>query len=1021
MNKSHKTKRITIHNKNTYSLMAEIVVKITLKDITGEESIRFTYDGELLSHQNIDNDFFVRIPNVLNKDFDIYAHYFSSDLYDYEEDTEIYSIYDFQELYDFLKKGEKEGVAGQKLYYCYQCGHMDSEVQTNNDVPTCVNCGSTNLFVYNEEYTIQVDYDNNQTYDYSIDESGRFTVQSKLKNSVDTYKNPNYKNYNTKDENKTQQGYFPLSSKYRTKTNTKAPNINQNINAYWETDNPKNPIFWEVRINRKGLSPLISNGIEDGQGNLIQDIPLNVYLDYEYTPTSTEYHQHFYGFESKTKADEMTKTINVLEGARLNTISSKFNTDNYRIINWGNPYDNSRTMFVNHDQVIPINFDDFSPAIINNTQTCEWNKNLCHDYWMYKPLDTSNLQNQKGYCSKIINNLKDDAWYSLKFYIFLPGYLHNNNIVNLDFDVQVITNYLSDDPIIYKIDDSFLQQDNVLKDQWIYHEVPFIATNSIMIKIYGPNYIDGLDNSIFFTNMLLQKMPRYTPTLKYTNRGLYLLDTDDTTLENKYLYKPISEEKTPINVDNSLSNITWNNIDTKELPTPFSDVHISSNNNTNLYYDRMSTTIYYEHLPLNENSNDPPYFGLDTINEEKHLVTDNKQIIDIVTDPQTNDKILQIKYDDYIIATKGPNNKFTISFTDANNQPLNEGNAIASIYTMDKRLATLEDETTLTLPRKNVESGYIIWNADLSKLPISNENEFYYLKVEYKNECSHKSKIEYIRFIVVEEDLHLTVTVRDATKDNNNVYVIPSIENFPIKISAHIFNQNDHQMIDDGYCELSVDDELNQTTLMDYNGECDFYLDLDDITCGPHTIKIEYYREYYKALCFYYFEIDVKECDVRPCIPIEFKILREGKTINIGDENYFECDYNDCILFDITTGQHNDFKLEVWKEIHHQNGDITSKLMVQENIPNVNRNDYTFVDSEDIIGEPKTEFAINNDLTYYYHVKTSNMTDSNGNIIKNKYRDNHRTLCVTKKAGVDRYPALYKQQHPELFPQNNSN
>ena len=63
----------------------------------------------------------------------------------------------------------------------------------------------------------------------------------------------------------------------------------------------------------------------------------------------------------------------------------------------------------------------------------------------------------------------------------------------------------------------------------------FVATESVMIKIYGPNYIDGLDNSIFFTNMLLQKMPRYTPTLKYTNRGLFVLDTDDETLQNKYV------------------------------------------------------------------------------------------------------------------------------------------------------------------------------------------------------------------------------------------------------------------------------------------------------------------------------------------------------------------------------------------------------------------------------------------------------------------------------------------------------
>ena len=1004
---SHKIKKITIHNQNTYSLMSEIVVKITLNDVTSNDTIRFTYNDELLSHQSIDNDFFVRIPNILNKNFDIYAHYFASDLYEYDEDTEIFSIYDFQELYDFLKTGQKEGKAGQKSYYCYQCGYIDNEVQISNNVPMCNNCGSTNIFAYDDEYTIQIDYDNDQIYDYDIDETGRFTVQSKLKNSVNKYKDPNYKNYLSNDINKTQKGFFPLSSKYRTNTNTQAPNIDKNINALWETDNPKNHIFWEARINRRGLSPLISNGVEDGQGNIIKDIPLNVYLDYEYIPTSTEYHQHFYGFESalKDKEDpEYQKNFNVLEGAQLNTISTKFNSDNYKIINWGNPYDNSHTMFVNHDHIIPINFDDFIPATINNIQTCEWYKNICHNYWIYKPLNTSDLQNKKGYCSKIINNLKDDAWYSLKFYIFLPAYLHNNTSVNFDFDIQVISNYLSDDPIIYKIDDSFLEQDNVLKDQWIYHEIPFIATESVMIKIYGPNYINGLDNSIFFTNMLLQKMPRYTPTLKYTNRGLFVLDTDDETLQNKYVYKPVSEE-VQTDVDDTESNILWNKIEEQKLPTPFSEVYISSNNNTNLYYDKETTTLYYEHLPFNNDPNDPPRLWIENNTEDDlphlDLKTNDTSIINVIEDANHN-KTLQMSYDDYITAVKGPSNRFIINFTDSNNNPLNEGNAIASICSMDKQLATLEDDTTLTLPRKNVESGTIIWNVNLSDLPINEPNEFYYLKIEYKNECSHKNKIEYIKFVVVEENLHIEVDVRGATKENNK-YIIHSVDDFPLKITANIFNQIDllNPLTDKGYCELSIDDKLNQTTLMDYNGECDFYLDLDDITCGEHTIKIEYYREYYKALCFYYFEIDVQECDARPCIPIEFKILSEGRTINIGDENYFECDYNDCILFDITTGKHSGFKLEVWKETSLI--DENPKLMIQENINSVNKNDYTFVDSEDLIGEPKTEFANNNDLVYYYHVKTGNMTDSNGNIIDNRYRDNHRTLCVVKKASVDRY------------------
>ena len=319
---------------------------------------------------------------------------------------------------------------------------------------------------------------------------------------------------------------------------------------------------------------------------------------------------------------------------------------------------------------------------------------------------------------------------------------------------------------------------------------------------------------------------------------------------------------------------------------------------------------------------------------------------------------------------------------------------------MNKQLLTFEDDTTLTLERQNVESGYVIWNADLTEIPINNENEFYYLKVEYTNKCSYKNETEYIRFIVIEEELYINIdSIRGATEENGT-YIVNDSDNFPLKIIANIHNQNT-LVTDRGYCELSINDELNQSTLVDYNGECDFYLDLEDISCGTYTIKIEYYREYNNALCFKYFDLTVVEgaCDARPRIPIEFKIFKEGKITSIGDENYFECDYNDCILFDITTGPHSEFLLEVWRDPIYNNDNemIDGELIIHQNILNVNQLDYTFFDSE------FSEVNKEEDVTHCYLVKTSNMEDTNGNIIKNKYRDHTRTLCVTKKANTDRY------------------
>ena len=55
---------------------------------------------EWLEHQSAENDYFLRIPNVLDSVTHIYAHFFPATLYDYEEDTQIFSIYDFS---DFIK------------------------------------------------------------------------------------------------------------------------------------------------------------------------------------------------------------------------------------------------------------------------------------------------------------------------------------------------------------------------------------------------------------------------------------------------------------------------------------------------------------------------------------------------------------------------------------------------------------------------------------------------------------------------------------------------------------------------------------------------------------------------------------------------------------------------------------------------------------------------------------------------------------------------------------------------------
>lgn len=940
MNYNHKIKKIIIHNRNTYSLMSEVITKITLADVTDNYTVRFSYGDEWLEHQNFDNDYYIRIPNVLKSDITIYAHYFSSDLYEYENSDEIYFNYNFQELYDFLETNQNEGTT----------------------------IGQTG-----EEYTIQTE---NNNYDYSIDDAGRLTLQSKLDNSIDTHKNPNYKNYNSQDENTTEQGEFPLSSRYRTHTNTTAPNLN-NKQSIWNTTSDKRD--WEVRINRRGLSPLISNGVEDSQGNIVKDAPLNVYLDYEYTPTSTDYHQHFYGIEGETTDD---KSINILEGAELNTINTNFGSkNNYRIINPKiNIYDDSRSMFVKHGKIIPIDFTTFTPNMYQNKTSCEWSKNKCHNFWGFTSLlnDSTN-----SYCSKKITNLQDGAWYSLKFYVYIPSTISNEGN---PFFVQIKTNAIqyeqtedeteSDNYIeeIFTIEQDFLEHDKQLKDQWIYHEIGFEATTDIVITISGPETLTEYDDTIFFAEMYLEKMPRYSPTIKYNSRGVYLLDVDDDTNENHYTYKPlidnISEQKEIIE-DN-----LWIPKEKEELASPFSEVFIDSNNKYNIYYEKETSTLYYEH------------------NKDY-----NASIIDLITyDDET--KWLNAEYNEILKKIKGPNNQFLINFTTANNIPLNEGSATATICTKNRQPKQLEDGTIITLSSKPVRNGKIIWNnIDLSSLPVNN-NDFYLLKIEYTNECSYKKKTEYIKFILEEEEDYIQVAINNNDKifiDSDETYIVNNPDMFPLQISAYITNQ-EGDVFDNGYAELSIDDKLNQTTLMDINGECDFYLDISDIGCGEHTIKIEYYRQYNKALAFIFFDINITEegCDTRPRVPIIIKQLEDSKTKTIADNEIIHCDFNDCMLFDITTGNYDNFMIKIIKR-HND----TEEIMLKENVLTKNLSEYWFIDLpyEDI--QRNNQMPHTPAIEYEYEIITKNMEDATGKDINNIYREYKRTFKVSKHD--DRY------------------
>lgn len=965
----HKIKIINVHNNNKQSAYKFVVVKINLPS-SNDETVRFSLEpnDHFVEHQHISdtNDYYCDIPNYLDQTITLYAHFFPSDLYEY--DTELDSLILIYDLQDIL---------------------IDAEIT-------------------------------HYRYNAIMDDRGNLIIQSTDTNSVNNVHDPNYKEYSDINniKNKTEQGFFPLSGKYRSKKNLKVPDI-QTAKPSWRENN--NKVFWEARIPIDYATS-----------------PMKVFINYEYLPTSREYHQHYFGFEGTTQNNN---TINVLEGTNINILDDKFGSkNNYRLINLGNQYSDKNSIYVPHENIIPINLKDFTPKFFNNQKTCEWKKSKCQDYYIYTPLSFS--ANQDGYCLKQIS-LTPGKYYSLRYYIYIPSYAHVE-----DDKCHIVIE--TDENITYKIDDAFILKDKEMRNKWIYHEVPFLATENNNIKIIGPqsfNTSTDKNNNIFFTNISLYEMVEYSPTLQYTNTSLKIFEKDQKTL------RLISEPNTTQSI--SPDDKTWtltNNI----LPTPYNDVYITTDEEEEIYYELYSTDLLYTHS-LNDN-NAISYNSVTT-----DITLRNNDYATLTYDDQ--ETIIYVEYDYKIKGVYGPGNNFTFNFRDIDGNVITIGEVEAGIFLTKDSVSNINTaEKKLSYNSVKVQGQVTFSNIDLTNLrqnnPIANK---YYIRLDYTHPCLEGKKTIfktlylykeeviidnlkigsaknldgiYIHDITINNDGNLVVDEIRKLEINNteiindlnitgagelekefttytngtdaithgatslmiadgkliisfeddeyiyatqndilaNGYTINDIDQLPLKIEARIVDQEGN-IKTTGYCELSIDDKLNQTTIVD-NGWVDFYLDLADFKPGCQTIKIEYYREYYRSLDFIYFDICLNESiNTKDYIPIDIKVLEKGNVQSLKNNSY-KIAKDDCLLSSIDVHNYSQFRVEVYKD---------NNLILKKNIYNRNSDDIVFFSHE--YGDKQS---------HQFTIKTGNMLDENGEIIEDLYRDHQKTFVINK-------------------------
>ena len=518
----------------------------------------------------------------------------------------------------------------------------------------------------------------------------------------------------------------------------------------------------------------------------------------------------------------------------------------------------------------------------------------------------------------------------------------------------------------------------------MYHEVPFLAGNENKIKIVGPQGSQKehpYEDSIYFIYLELREMVEYSPTLQYGSTGLRITEQDQSVLKPQLNSEAqLNCTKTTISPDNK-----QHQSEVKEFPKPYSDVNIITKDEKYVYYDPYTTDLIYVHNP-----NDDGAIYYDDSTGELHIPGDDD--IQFRYDTQGN---LYGSFGERLTGIYGPDNTFIFDFIDTNGEYVTDGEVEVSILTQQDTDTT--NKGVLLTRKPKIVTGHMVFsNIDLSNLQpntsIPNATNKYYIRLIYTNPCINdgEAKIVFKPLYVYEEDAKFNKIRINGTELSINAtthkvadYHINSIDQLPLKIEAQITDQNNN-IKKSGYCELSINDKMNQTTLVDTTGWADFYLTQDDLIIGRQTVKIEYYRQYDHSLAFIYFDIVIDNLDdLKNYVPIDIKILNNGMTQPISTNNIFETGSDDCVVSVINTHEHSKFRLEVYRS------DNLNTPIIKKNIYNKNMQNTSFIHAT------WNEWQTHN--SYTFKIVTGNMLDENGNVIQDLYRDYERSFTIRKR------------------------
>lgn len=766
-NTTHKTKKIYITNNNINSDIEKfptVMFKINL-DTEPDTQIRFSLEenSDFIHHQQIESDFFFRIDNKPNSIIPIYVHYFSKELYDYEE-PDLITNFNFNKI-------------------------IETEIDTKK---------------YYQENII----------------NGKLQIQSLFNDN--SLRNPNYKQITktTNENDETQQGEYPLSSRYRNVIYNTKPNLT-NIPKWEQEQNIDNYPYWQYRIKNTDLSPLINNTDN-----------INIYMNYQYLPSSTSYHQHLFGFEGDDSYEEMgivNDSINVFEGENLNKINNLFDESTYRLVK-NNFYNNKYTLLVDKDAKEIYSNQDFKKA-----------EEIDSKLTYYKCEDCYELTNQSenGYCTLNLDRIKKGKLYTLKYFIYIPDIKESTNI-----NEHSCCLCINDETIPYE----FREYDYNTRNQWIYHEIPFIGQETNKLDIYGFN---DTKNYVYFTRIVIEEISEYSPTIKYSKNGVYVLE------DNEYIFRPNGKED--IEDIEEVDYPKWEKTLFLQTPITSPTIEPASTKYTNL----NNASIELRCVDRN---------GEQIINNgtiKCGIIGGNSLTNEYLEQIELSKNLNGLPYCKYIGSAKITDGK--VLFNNLN----------LSQFTPNKE------------ENKNQEE---IQNPNYPNLK-------YYLKCVYTNECfvdENNNPEEHMDIIPIDffkpqytldhEVLRTKNAELKTLGRTKNEYTILK-GRFPIAIYGFVHDQFNNYITEGytEYMELSVNDEFVQSTVIDEDGIADFYLSYDifkdrvkNQECDPDnisekdiysfTIKIEYFNQLYYPISFETFTIHYVNCNSASPIELEMQV-----------------------------------------------------------------------------------------------------------------------------------------------------